>query len=603
MNRRNLSLIVTLLLLLVFGPAGAQTIFTVAGTGTGGYSGDGGFATAATLRNPQGIAVDAVGFFYIADYGNSVVRKVGGYTFITTAAGTGTFSYGGDGGAATSANLNFPTDVAIDNYGNLYICDSWNSAIRKVPWSGVITTIAGYGGAGFSGDSSAATAAKLNYPTGIAVDRSGNIFIADARNNRIRKITSATGIISTVAGSGSVGFGGDGGPATLAKFSQPNNIAVDTFGNLYIADGYNYRIRKVNMSGIISTIAGTGSAGFAGDGGAATAARMGSPYGIAVGGGNIYFADYDNNRVRKIDTSGIITTVAGNGSSYFSGDGGPATAAGMHPKGIAIRNGALYISDYTNFRIREVCDFPVAGAITGASSLCAGTIVPFADTAAGGVWSSGDNSVLAVDSTGLVTGVAAGSTFVIYTVTNHCGVDYTTALVTVNPQPDAGTIIGAGSFCYFPPVTLGNTVSGGSWSCTNTSVATISAAGTVYGIPPGGSTTIRYIARNSCGSDTALLPVNVLWPCEGGVEELLAASSQLSISPNPGSGECTLLLTSPFSEKGIATITNLIGLKVMEFSLTANTPLGINLKQPIGMYFISVVTHHGTFAGKLNIGW
>ena len=412
MSPKHLSVLIALFLLSTFRPANGQTIFTVAGMSSGGYSGDGGPATLAALRNQQGIAVDAAGNIFIADYGNSVIRKVDVYGIITTVAGNGMASDGGDGGPATAAELNYPTDVAVDDVGNIYIADSWNSAIRKVNTSGIISTIAGYGTAGFSGDGGAATAAKLNFPAGVAVDRSGNVFIADTRNNRIRMIT-ASGTISTVAGSDSSGYGGDGGPAITAKLSQPNNVTTDTFGNMYIADGYNYRIRKVNASGIIHTIAGIGSFGYTGDGGAATSAKIYSPFGITVDEGNVYFADYDNNRVRKIDTGGIITTVAGNGLSLYSGDGGPATAAGMHPRGVAYRNGVLYVSDYTNFRVRKVCNFPVAGTIAGAASVCAATTITLTDTASGGVWISSNNTIATVNSSGVVFGAGAGSDTII----------------------------------------------------------------------------------------------------------------------------------------------------------------------------------------------
>ena len=217
--------------------------------------------------------------------------------------------------------------MAVDASGNLYIADTGNNRIRKVSATGIITTVAGNGSAGYSGDGGPATSAQLDGPEGVAVDGSGNLYIADTCNNRIRKV-SATGIITTVAGNGSAGYSGDGGPATSAQLSLPAGVAVDGSGNLYIADSGNNRIRKVSATGIITTVAGNGSPGYSGDGGPATSAQLNQPAGVAVdASGNLYIADSSNNRIRKVSATGIITTVAGNGFDGYSGDGGPATSA------------------------------------------------------------------------------------------------------------------------------------------------------------------------------------------------------------------------------------------------------------------------------------
>ena len=354
-------------------------ITTVAGTGTAGFSGDGGAATAAQLNWPWDVAVDGSGNLYIADTGNNRIRKVDSSGNISTVAGTGTQGFSGDGAAATAAQLRIPTGVALDGAGNLYIADALNNRIRKVDSSGNISTVAGtgtgglgtdgLGTGGFSGDGAAATAAQLNGPSGVALDGAGNLYIADGGNRRIRKV-SATGVITTVAGTGTVGFSGDGGAATAAQLS-PFSVAVDGSGNLYIADGGNYRIRKVDSSGNISTVAGTGTSGFSGDGGAATAARLRSPRGVAVdGSGNLYIADRSNNRIRKVDSSGNISTVAG-GSI---GDGGAAVAARLHnPSSVALDGaGNLYIADWGNQRIRKVSATGVISTVAGIGTIGTG---------------------------------------------------------------------------------------------------------------------------------------------------------------------------------------------------------------------------------------
>jgi sugar lactone lactonase YvrE len=331
-------------------------ITTVAGNGTRGSIGDGGPATSAQLYNPEGVVADSAGSLFIADYGNHRIRKVSSSGIITTVAGTGSMGSGGDGGPATSALLYYPSGVAVDSIGNLFIADYGNHRIRKVSSSGIITTVAGAGTYGYSGDGGPAASAQLYYPAGVAIDSAGNIFIADRSNHRIRKV-SASGIITTVAGIGSIGSGGDGGLATSAPLYYPIGIAVDSTGNLFIAENLGHRIRKVSASGIIATVAGTGNSGYSGDGGLATSARLYLPAGVALDStGNLYIADNGNSRIRKVSASGIITTVAGTGTSGYSGDSGPATSAQLYgPFGLTVdSSGSLYIADSGNNRIRKV---------------------------------------------------------------------------------------------------------------------------------------------------------------------------------------------------------------------------------------------------------
>ncbi|MGG2993300.1 S-layer homology domain-containing protein [Paenibacillus macerans] len=348
------------------------TISTVAGNGTAGSSGDGGAAWMAQLNYPYGVAVDSGGNLYIADTFNHRIRKVDASGNINTVAGNGTAGSSGDGGAAASAQLNRPFGVAVDSGGNLYIADTFNHRVRKVDTSGNISTVAGNGTAGSSGDGGAAASAQLNKPYGVAVDSGGNLYIADTFNHRIRKV-DASGNISTVAGTGTAGNPGEGEFATSANIKYPYGVAVDSGGNLfYVADDGSSRVRKVDASGKISTVAGNGTAGSSGDGGAAALAQLYLPYGVAVdSGGNLYIADTYNQRVRKVDASGNISTVAGNGTVGSSGDGGAAASAQLNkPYGVAVDSGGnLYIADNFNHRIRKVAAEPVpASGLTVTSS-------------------------------------------------------------------------------------------------------------------------------------------------------------------------------------------------------------------------------------------
>jgi uncharacterized protein (TIGR03437 family) len=327
-------------------PSQTYTISTLAGGGApgAGYSGDDGPATSAQLNSRWGVAVDSAGNLYIADTNNNRIRKVSG-GIITTVAGNGTPGFSGDSGPATSIQLSAPSGVAVDSAGNLYIADTNNNRIRKVS-GGIITTVAGNGTLGFSGDGGPATSAQLKEPYGVTVDSAGNLYIAEPYDNRIRKISG--GIITTLAGNGTSGFSGDGGPATSAQLAFPVGIAVDTAGNLYIADGG--FVRKVS-GGIITTVAGGGIE--LGDGGPATRAKLGAS-GVAMDtAGNLYIADQGNERIRKV-SGGIITTIAGKGTLGFSGDGGPATSAQLNvPVTVAMDTaGNVYIADYRNNRVR-----------------------------------------------------------------------------------------------------------------------------------------------------------------------------------------------------------------------------------------------------------
>ncbi len=279
-------------------PSGDVT--TLVGTGEAGADGDGGTAADARLRLPLGVAVDSAGTLYIADTYNHRIRKVTSEGIISTIAGTGVSGFSGDGGLGTAALLASPTGIAVASDGALYIADTRNHRVRKLAADGTITTVAGTGAAGYNGDGGPATLARLNNPRGVAVSADGKLYIVDRENRRIRMV-DADGLISTIAGTGSSGFNGDRGQATQATLRAPYGIAVDRQGNLYIADTFNHRVRKVTTDGSISTVAGSDQFGYSGDGWAAGFAALHYPLGVAVDiAGNLYVADSFNHRIRKV---------------------------------------------------------------------------------------------------------------------------------------------------------------------------------------------------------------------------------------------------------------------------------------------------------------
>ena len=344
-------------------PTGVIT--TYAGTGGAGSLGDGGPAVNAQLNSPRRLALDAAGSLYIADRMNAKVRKVTAAGIISTYAGTGHTGYSGDGGPAGSAMINAPAGLSVDGYGNLYIADDNSFRIRKVSPGGNITTVAGTGTYGTSGDGGLATLATLCYLADVVSDPSGVLYIADS-SKRVRKVAS-NGTINTVAGIGA-NSGGDGGPATSAMISYPEDAVMDSAGNVYISEyGYS-RIRKVAPSGIISTFAGDGTYASTGDGGPAANAEFSSPYGLATdSNGNLYIVEYGGHRIRKVNSAGIVSTFAGTGAAGFSGDGGQAASAQLnYPMAVAVdANLNVYIADTNNYRIRRVTPGGVISTVVG----------------------------------------------------------------------------------------------------------------------------------------------------------------------------------------------------------------------------------------------
>jgi trimeric autotransporter adhesin len=399
----------------VFKIDSAGNLSIAVGNGSGAYGGDGASAQAAALSGPTGLATDAAGNLYIADTLNNVIRVVNTSQSpltvakatvqpgsIATIAGTGFAGYDQDGVSASSAKLNRPSGLALDKSGNVYIADQGNQRIRRVDVStGIISTVAGTGVAGYNQDGVAAVTAELNQPSGVAIDASGNLYIADQGNNRVRGVDASTGTISTVAGTGAAGYDQDGVAATTAELNQPAAVTVDTSSDLYIADQGNQRVRRVDASsGLISTVAGTGTAGYDQDGVNAGAAELNSPSGLAVDSyGDLYIADGGNNRLRLVNQQGTsatvagvliqpgtIATVAGNGTTGYGGDTLAATSSSLsHPSQIALDGaGNIYIADTDNSRIRVVNSSLTATITIAGVSIAPGAINTVAGTGSPG---------------------------------------------------------------------------------------------------------------------------------------------------------------------------------------------------------------------------
>ena len=331
-------------------------IFTFAGTGAAGFSGDGGPATSAALRQPTAVAWLGDDSVLVADYANHRIRRISPSGQITTVAGTGTAGYSGDGGPATSARLNWPLDVEPTADGGFLIADLGNKRVRRVSPAGIITTVAGTGAEGTSGDGGPATSARLAAPTGVAVTADGGFLVADAGAHRVRRV-SPGGTITRVAGDGNPGATGDGGPAVAAQLNTPLGVAALPDGGFLVTEYEGQRVRRVSATGVITRVAGTGSGGFSGDGGAATAARLNKPVGVSTtSDGGFLIGDSLNGRVRKVSADGTIATVAGTGGHGYAGDGGPAALAQLRSPIAAAENtsGAIVIADSEDNRLRFV---------------------------------------------------------------------------------------------------------------------------------------------------------------------------------------------------------------------------------------------------------
>ena len=335
-------------------------ITTIAGNGTAGYAGDKGLAVSSELNGPTGVAVDSVGDVFIADYQNNRIREVNHSTgVITTVAGNGIAGYNGDSLPGDGAELNGPTGVAVDAAGDVFIADWGNNRIREVNHSsGLISTIAGNGGEGYNSDNILAVSAELNGPWSVALDSTGDVFIADLGNESIREVNPTTRIITTVPGTAPRGYSSTT-PAVAIQLNHPSAVAVDAAGDVFFADDRTNSVYEVNhVTGLVALVAGNDTAGVAGDGGLAVSAELYQPEGLAVdSAGDVFIADQGNNRIREVNhATGVITTVAGNGSAGYNGDNLLAVSAELNqPASVTVdANGNLFIADFMNNRIREV---------------------------------------------------------------------------------------------------------------------------------------------------------------------------------------------------------------------------------------------------------
>jgi trimeric autotransporter adhesin len=507
----------------------SYTITTIAGDGTEGFSGDNGQAINAAIGSAQGVAVDSAGNIYIADTENNRVRKVSGGV-ITTIAGDGTQNYGGDGGPATSAQLNRPFGVAVDPAGTVYFADYGNNAIRKVA-NGVITTIVG-------GFTNFAAGTQLNSPNRITLDSAGNLYIADTYNHRVLKF--ANGTVTTVAGNGTAGFSGDGGPGVSAQLSYPGGVAVDSAGDVYVADSGNDRIRRIS-GGAITTVVGNGGDGFSGDGGPALSAMLHVPSDVAVdSAGNLYIADFSDYRIRKV-SNGVITTIAGIGytSNGYNGDGGPAASAALNePVAVVVdASGKVYIADEGNFRIRLLTpNISASGPLTvTTSSLPNGSAdqaySPVTLTATGGsgsyVWTAtGLPAGLTLSTAGLLGGTPAnaGSFTVTFSVTSAGTSTSATLSLTVGQPLPLQIPASGGSAIALPPATvlipysetLGvlNGLQPYSWSIIGGALPeglALSSSGLLAGVPsqPGSSVFTARVTDSSGASTSGVFSITV----------------------------------------------------------------------------------------------
>ena len=615
-----------------------QIISTVAGTGTAGTSGIGGPATAAELYGPDHIITDSSGNFYFSDGQNNRLCKVNASGTITVIAGTGVAGFSGDGGPATAAEISEPSGLAFDRMGNLFFGDYLNHRIRKINTSGTITTVAGTGTSGFSGDGGPATAAKLNHPYGMIFDPAGNLFFADEYNHCVRKI-STSGVISTFAGTGgSGGYSGDGGAATAAGMFYPNYLVFNSSGDMFVMDNTDHRIRKINTAGIISTFAGNGTAGFSGDGGPCTAAEINFAGGLKFDvSGNLYIADASNNRIRIINTSGVINTFAGTGTDGFGGDGGSATGSELNsPLDVTFDTiGNMYIADHDNNRIRKIgalLNHPPSftGEHFSSISICAGASATSidaqlatsdVDTGQTETWSIATaphhGSLAGLSTTAISTGAAVFPSGVSYTpasgyvgndtfkinVSDGHASDSMTMIVYVNPTPTPGPITGIDTVCIGDTVRLSDSWTGGIWSSINPAIATTLDSGWVAGVS-GGIDSIIYTASNACGSVSVRsgFYVKSIGECNEGVNAVTVDNSRtVTVFPSPNNGNFTVLINSTSQQIGLVTISNITGQKVYEMPLNTNNGNSISLSVPDGVYFLSTTVDGSTFNEKIII--
>ncbi len=605
----------------------ASNISTFAGDHVNGYNGDGGMATAAETGSSYGVAADGVGNVYITDYFNNVVRKVDPSGVISTIAGTGAAGYNGDGIAATSAQLNGPMGITLDGAGNIYIADKYNERIRMINTAGVITTIAGNGfhggwaGHGY-GSGGPADSASLDYPVSVAVDCSGNMYIADQGSETVRRI-NASGIINFFAGTGAGGYNGDGIAAATAQLNNPSGVAADCAGNVYIADAWNNRVRKVDASGIITTIAGNGVAGYGGDGSPGGSAELWIPTGVTLDAcGDLYICDWQNNVVRFLSTDGYISTFAGNNISGYDGDGGAANAAELYlPSSLAIDGlGNVYIADYGNYVIRAIgnalpAERKFINGTTQDMTVCENeTAIPINSLMAIPDAASGNTETWVVSinpAHGTLSGFNATATSTIGITTpmgliytpeaGYAGMDAftimvkdgttaasTTVNVKVDSMPNPGIIIGSSNIIIGKNIALVN-ASGdknGVWSSSDNLIATVDASGNVTGVGSG-IATISYTVANNCGSKSATTGIEI--------NDVSAHQGNVLLVPNPNNGTFTIRgpIGATVNEVVTLEVTDMLGQTIYKAEVVAkngsiNETISMSNTLANGMYMVNM---------------
>ncbi len=521
----------------------AQIISTYAGINDTGYTGSGGPATSAALHWPCSICINESGNIYFTDEENNCVRKISSTGIISTIAGIGgvtTAGFGGDGGPAIAAHFSSDWGLAFDASGNLYITDQGNNDIRKVNTSGIISSLINTRANISDGNGGPVTAAHLMSPLGITTDAAGNIYICDLNAHNIRKI-NASGIISQLAGiTGTPGYSGDGGPATNALINKPFGIAIDPSGNLFFCDGGSNCVREITPAGIITTIAGTGIAGFSGDGGPASNCKLNDPTGVYIDrSGNILITDCLNNRIRRINKNGIINTITGTGPGAYFGDGGLCINAELfNPTNVVTdSSNNIYITDTYNNRIRKITMVLFFANHSVHLNYCQNTPLVLLDSALG----ASDQAIGLMDTWSIVPGFTphhgtayvadsvpasgtnirpaasgayyapdfgfVGTDTIRVIVTNGIATDTETIYITMDPFiNNAGKITGDSMVCAGSSILLSDTAAGGKWTVTNLKAVVIS--GVVTG-EMAGTDTVIYTVANTCGHASVTKEVTV----------------------------------------------------------------------------------------------
>lgn len=548
------------IILLLHSGAQAQTINTFAGTGATGTGGDGAAATLATFTYPHGMATDGAGNIYITDANGHTIRKVSTSGIITTIAGTGVAGYNGEGIVATAAQVNNPFAITVDAAGTIYFTEAAGARVRKIA-GGMMYTIAGNGVPGFSGDGGPATASVIRYGGGIVIDNAGNILFSDNSNNRIRKINTS-GIISTYAGNGSMVYSGDGVQATATAIFSPGFIAMDVAGNLFVSENGGNRVRKITPAGIISTYAGNGTATETGDGGPATAAGTRGPGGMDIDHeGNLYVMNYSNN-VRKITPAGIISTFAGTGAATSTGDGGPAALATFNtPTGLMVDNcGKILIAEGNGKRVRRITFDNRAPSFTN------GTVV-----------------------TVNVCGTTA-DTIVIDSVINTLAAVRDTDLC----QSEVWSLVA--------PAAHGTTA--GFMHMMTSNGAVLTPTGLTYSPALGyvGNDTVRVRVWDGTSSDTISICISVV---NCGLTEApmaQAGAPDLMVFPNPSRGAFSVRLSGN-DGAGITEVilTNIAGMRIAEFRMEEKEEKHVDLQLAPGIYLLSARNKGGATVRKVVI--